>query len=228
MDWRDRALKIMKDRGFRTRNDLCIKAGISAGSLNMALNGTHELKLSTMGKLADALDTTTRWLLYGDDTVEARQVPLLRNRHIAAYILAGEVPENCDQVQIRSNLKVSDQAYAWKNFQDDMMPVFRNNDILIIDPCSPDELQENQSICYMVASGHCEIHTDKMSECLKRSKSVRFYVSNIVNLSSRLHFQSLHPSCTPELFTFPAQKSGGQFNIPIGLVVQLIRTFVRE
>ena len=228
MDWRDRVLKLLKDRGFKTRNDLCIKASISAGSLNMALNGTHELKLSTMGKLADALETTTRWLLYGDDTVEAKQVPLLLNKHITAFILAGEVPENCYQVQIGNNLKVSDQAYAWKNHQDDMVPDFRNNDILIIDPCSPDELQENQSIYYMVASGHCEIHTDRIFECLKRGKSVRFYISNLVNLSSRFHFQSLHPSCKPELFTFPTQESGGQFNIPVGFVVQLIRTFVRE
>ena len=228
MDWRDRVLKLMKDRGFKTRNDLCIKAGISAGSLNMALNRTHELKLSTMGKLADALETTTRWLLYGDDMVEARQVPLMMSRDIKAFILAGKVPETCQQIQIGHNLEVSEAAYAWKNYQDDMRPKFTDNDILIIDPCSPDAIQPNQSFSVMTASGFCKRHTSSLIDCLKEGEKVRFYISNMVNLSSEHYFETLHDSCAPKPFLFPSPESYGQFNIPIGIVVQLIRTFVQK
>ncbi len=226
MDWRDRVLKLMKDRNFKTRNDLCIKAGISAGSLNMALNGTHELKLSTMGKLSDALETTTRWLLYGDETAEARQVPVLDKQAIATFTLAGETPENCRQIQIGHSLRVSKEAYAWKNYQDDMLPDFRSGDMLIIDPCSPDELNTKQSVYFMVASGYCKTETLELMDCIKYGRSVRFYISNLVNLSSLLHFQSSNSRAEPELFRFPTKESDGKFCVPIGIVVQLIRTFV--
>lgn len=48
MDWRDRVIDLMQKKGIKTRVDLGNRAGISGGSLNMALNGTHELKLTTM------------------------------------------------------------------------------------------------------------------------------------------------------------------------------------
>ena len=228
MDWRDRVLKLMKERDFKTRNDLCIKAGISAGSLNMAINGTHELKLSTMGKLAEALNTTTQWLLYGDDMVEASLVPLIPKKYTASFILTGQVPENCLYVQVGSSLKVSDSAYAWKNFQDDMFPNFIKGDILIIDSCDLDNFQENKSLSVLTANGYCDRYTDNLTDCLKEGKYVRFYISNLVNLSSEFYFESLHSSRPPKLFTFPTKQSSGMFDIPVGVVVQLIRTFVQD
>lgn len=228
MDWRDRVIKLMKDRGFKTRNDLCIKAGISAGSLNMALNGTHELKLSTMGKLADALETTTRWLLYGDDTLTARQIPVLKSNQITAFMMTEQKPEDCRQIQISHDLKITKSAFAWENLQDDMMPAIECRDVLVIDKCNSENMKFHISCYVLVVSGHTEgLVTTDLEHCLK-GKDLRFYVSRMTNLSSEYYFQSLNTSCPPKLFTFPTQKSGYEFNLPLGRIIQIIRTYVHE
>ena len=78
MDWRKRVEQKMEEKGIVNRTDLCHYAGISAGSLNLAMRGNHDLKPATMRKVAEVLGTTEQWLLYGDSQVMPEQVPLCR------------------------------------------------------------------------------------------------------------------------------------------------------
>jgi len=138
MGWRDRVLQRIDECGYRTRNELCHKAGLSAGSLNMALAGTHDLKMATIEKLAVALNTTSKWILFGDEIVEARRVPLFRSGVEVSNFLEDATKEvqsvNYEMVEVGASLRVSKYAFAWEHWTMDMEPVFRSGDILIVEP----------------------------------------------------------------------------------------------
>lgn len=132
MDWRDRVRQRMEELNIKTCNDLCFKSGISAGSLNMALRGSHDLKYTTMNKLAEALETNSRWLFYGDELIESVTVPLVQVNQLSRY-LAGDSTTGAD-IQVGFGVKVTDTTFAFLHYQHDMKPVFNPGDVLIIQP----------------------------------------------------------------------------------------------
>lgn len=228
MDWRDRIIKLMAERGFKTRNDLCMAAGISAGSLNMALNGTHELKLSTMGKLANALDTTTRWLLYGDEMVEARQVPLLKNAlHVWNYMTTGVLPDSCRYVQIVHDLTITNRAFAWLNRDGDMEPDLLVKDMLIVDVCDKAVL-DNLSPYVLVVSGH-DSGKNLNNRQLENISDLKFFIRKMVVSSGETYFEPANPKYAPIKLTVSDaenQEKAGYFAFVAGVVIQRISTYV--
>ena len=232
MDWRDRVKQLMKEQHIKTRNDLSIKAGISGGSLNMALNGTHELKLTTMDKLAEALNTTTRWLLYGDELVEARQVPYLETgRDVVNFISTGGCPDPCHYVQIVHDLSITNRAFAWRNRNNDMEPMFEVGDLLIIDLCKEDDIQINRPMYVMVVEGIG--HIDSNSVLMKEHEIV-CYIRKLVDSAGRLYFEAANPIYPPisHKGTPDGQLKNAEndkrLSFVAGAVIQRITTYVYE
>lgn len=227
MDWRDRVKQLMKEQDIKTRNDLSIKAGVSGGSLNMALNGTHELKLTTLEKLATALNTTTRWLLYGDEMVEARQVPYLQTgKDVLQFILTGACPEPCHYVQIVHDLSITKKAFAWKNRNNDMEPVFEVGDLLIIDLCDQDELQINRPMYVMVADGTGKIDD---RDVLMHENNIVFYIRKLTDSAGRLYLEPVDNKYEIIPYKQPKKVEEDQsFSFIVGVVIQRITTYVYE
>lgn len=225
MDWRDRIKQLMDEQGIKTRSDLSIKAGVSGGSLNMALNGTHELKLTTMEKLATALNTTTRWLLYGDELVEARQVPYLKTaKEVLQFFLTGVCPEPCHHVQIAHELNITNKAFAWANRNNDMEPVFNIGDLLIIDLCGQDELQINRPVYVMVATGVGKIDS---RDALMHESDIVFYIRKLVDSAGKLFFEPIDKRYPPVQYRPNEEvENDNSFSIIAGTVIQRITTYV--
>lgn len=229
MDWRDRVKQLMKEQDIKTRNDLSIKAGVSGGSLNMALNGTHELKLTTLEKLATALNTTTRWLMYGDELVEARQVPYLQTgKEVLQFILTGSCPEPCHYVQIIHELDITKKAFAWRNRNNDMEPVFEVGDLLIIDLYDQSGFQINRPMYVMVARGSGKLDS-KGNLVHDNDNDIVFYIRKLADSAGRLFFEPVDKSYPAIPQRKPQETEEDKpFSFIAGIVIQRITTYVYE
>ncbi|WP_252180195.1 helix-turn-helix transcriptional regulator [Endozoicomonas sp. 4G] len=227
MDWRDRVIDLMQKKGIKTRVDLGNRAGISGGSLNMALNGTHELKLTTMEKLATALGTTTRWLLYGDEMVEARQVPYLETgKEVLQFMTAEICPEPCRYIQIVHDLNITNRAFAWRSRNNDMEPVFEVGDVLIIDLCKQDNIQINRPTYVMVAEGRGRLDNQNV---LRHEDNIVFYIRKLTDSAGRLHFEPVDKRY-PVIPHKPLKgnENDEPFSFITGIVIQRITTYMYE
>ena len=145
MDWRKRVLDMMDKRGIASRSDLCFHAGISTGTLALAMRGNHELKTVTMDKIARALDTSTAYLLYGDERYKAnpaREVPLLLRSNDVYHLMYDRALASRNSVQVGGKTKVTSGMFAWVCGQKDMMPRFQCGDLMIIDKTPFAHLEE--------------------------------------------------------------------------------------
>lgn len=144
MDWRERVRQLMAENSIRTVTELAGKTGISAGSLGTAMRGNHDLKPATFEKLATALGSTSRWLMYGDNTIEVWMVPVLEQAE-TVYIFQrdgaaaiSDAPQ--DTIRISGRQAPGEDWFGWVNHQKDMAPVFNYGDILVVEP--NDDLEE--------------------------------------------------------------------------------------
>lgn len=210
MDWRDRLLSLMGKKGFSSRTDLCHKAGISSGSLNTALKGGHDLKLSTMNKLADVLGTTTRWLYYGDDYVEAKLVPLFyTSSAIHQFLTESQTTESSPElIQIGGEVSVTDNTFAIKNDQVDMEPVFAPGDVLVIQPCS---------ILYRDWDKPLFV----IAKTLAANNVLRFFVRRLCYQADGLYLHGCSNSAIPPI---PANDCTEKSAEVVGIVMQRIST----
>lgn len=139
MDWRERIIDLMEQRGIENRNDLCFLAGISTGTLGLAMRSDHQLKTTTMDKIAKALDTTTAYLLYGNEMGTqnpAMTVAMIRNLadlHTVIYDKQSSFEKAKETVQVGGKLDVNSGMFGWVCDQNDMAPRYKCGDLLIID-----------------------------------------------------------------------------------------------
>ena len=159
MDWRKRLLKKMDEHSI-TKTDLCQIAGVSSGSLNLALKGNHDLKLNTMKKLADVLHTTPIWLYYGDNQVLSERVPLCQSAEAVFQFTEAMTECQINQLLTRDDIpfvqlggarKSKKEQFGWRISQQDMGPALSAGDIVIIDQLGEEVTQWVQDVFVMVA-----------------------------------------------------------------------------
>lgn len=230
MGWRERVLQRIDECGFKTRNDLCHKAGLSAGSLNMALAGSHDLKMATLEKLAVALDTTSKWILFGDEVVEAIRVPLLTSGTSIAqhlhWIESKDASDSTALVEIGGGMRVSKQAFAWRHLSDDMAPVFQRGDILIVEPVKEITRHKTDFPKYVLA-------VYATSSRLSVTKDpVRQYKTAFLRRLSYVAGKPMFESTCPEYYSsIPWEEPGNSVGTTsegvylVGVVVQRITIF---
>lgn len=140
-DWVRRVRELMVRRGIKTDKELAYQAGISAGSLSQSMRHMHLPRVSTLDKIAAALGTSSKYLIYGDDQRMALSLPLFFSAaEIIQWLDTGSDRfESLIYHDVDPGLPVSHDAFAWRVNQTDMAPAFCVDDIVIIEPRDIDD-----------------------------------------------------------------------------------------
>lgn len=122
MTWQDRVFALIDKSRYSSIAEVAGAAGISQGSLNMAMNGKHTPRTSTMDKVAKVLGTTSQYILYGDQKAPSQTVPLLGSNRIGLWVMKQISLEDCDIIASPGDM--GDSGFAWVCDAVDMAPVF--------------------------------------------------------------------------------------------------------
>ncbi len=150
MTWQDRVRTLMKKSRHTNISELAGAAGISQGSLNMAMNGKHIPKSSTMDKLADVLGTTSQYILYGEQQAPAQTVPVLSTDRVGLWLMKQILMEDCEIITAPDVL--GDMGFAWRADVIDMVPLFPKGAIVFFEACSQQEMARADGSNYVLAA----------------------------------------------------------------------------
>ncbi len=132
--WQDRFFDRMAHSGYTAIKEVADAAKLAPSTLHTALKKEgKQPKKVTMDKIASALNTTSQYLMFGDEQTEARSfvVPILSRSDILAWIDGKLKIEQCSMI-IAAPFALQD-GFAWYVDTPDMEPVFQRGDILFFD-----------------------------------------------------------------------------------------------
>ncbi len=155
MTWQERVLALIERSRFSSIAEVAGAAGISQGSLNMAMNGKHTPRTTTMDKVAKVLGTTSQYILYGEQKAPSQTVPLLNASSIGLWMMKQLSLEDCSIITSPGDL--SDSGFAWICEVVDMAPTFPPGSIVFFEPVMQTDLNPNDRsyiIAAMVHKGH--------------------------------------------------------------------------
>ena len=139
-DWIDRVKELMAKHGLSHCTDLALKSGLSAGSLNQAMRGMHMPRQSTIDKIAEALDTTPQYLIYGDTMKAVHEVPILDTAEQIRQWVSGQDLNTRDvkfaEPQGSIRLKLNSFALVYRHR--DLEPECKHDDTLFFEPLDDD------------------------------------------------------------------------------------------
>lgn len=137
--WQDRFFDRMSQFGYTTIKQVADAAGLAPSTLHTALQKHGKTpKKSTMDKIALALNTTSQYLMFGNEQTEARSfvIPILSRMNILPWIDGTLQLEQCT-LNIASPVPLKN-GFAWYVDTPDMEPVFQRNDLLFFETCVDD------------------------------------------------------------------------------------------
>lgn len=178
MTWQDRVRALMKKSRHTNLSELAGVAGISQGSLNMAMNGNHTPKSSTMDKLAYVLGTTSQYILYGEQQAPAQTVPVLSTDQIGLWLMKQILMEDCEMITAPDVL--GDMGFAWRVDVIDMAPLFPKESIVFFETCSLQEVEKIRANNYVLAA---MVHRNKDMQPTKGSHHSEL-IESILNITS--------------------------------------------
>ena len=129
-DWRERILSRIEEKGW-SLNHLAVTMEFSQSTLSRALKGTGELKSNRLRQIAEALDTTVDWIMYGTESSGGNAPPLFE---WPAQLLAW-LDGKLDVIDRRINAPIPESAvdpFLWRHRLDDLSPEIPPGSILCI------------------------------------------------------------------------------------------------
>lgn len=145
------------------QKDLADKVGVTQHQISLYESGASKPRLSTLEKLANALNISTEWLLTGNgkgitnlghtNQILATKVPLINPENVLAFINS----EDCQILEyIASTSNLSDKSFAIKIFGDSMFASHGNisipNDSIVIFDCF-DKYHSNDIVFVILIDG---------------------------------------------------------------------------
>lgn len=133
--WQDRFFELMPQNNFEKLVEVAKAAGISPSTLNTALKKENKTpKKDTMDKIAMALNTTSKYLFYGDEeaTMPSYTMPVLTRKTIVDWMEKFIDLEQCkDTLMLPYAL---DRGFCWVVDTPDMEPFIQRGDMLVCEP----------------------------------------------------------------------------------------------
>ena len=135
-DWRERILSRLEEKGW-SLNHLAVTMNFSQSTLSRALKGTGELKSNRMVQIAEALDTTVDWIMYGTEPAGGAAPPFFEYPSSLMAWLRGDL----DVVERRINAPIPEGAikpFYWRQRLDDLSPEIPPGSILCVSQEHPE------------------------------------------------------------------------------------------
>lgn len=133
--WQDRFFELMAHNNFDKLVNVSKAAGVSPSTLNTALKKEDKTpKKETMDKIAMALNTTSKYLFYGDEeaTTPSYTMPLLTRKTIGDWMEKIIDIEQCPETLAFPY--VLDRGFCWFVDTPDMEPFINRCDMVICEP----------------------------------------------------------------------------------------------
>lgn len=165
MTWQDRVRALMEKSRYTSIAEVAGAAGVSQGSLNMAMNGKHTPRSSTMDKIAKVLGTTSQFILYGEQKSPSQTVPLLNTDSIGLWMLKQVKLEDCNIITAPGD--IGDQGFAWVCDVVDMSPAFPTGSIVFFEPVLSTAISPVRKNYVMAAM----VHRDRDKAGIKTGQS---------------------------------------------------------
>ena len=207
MTWQDRVRALMGKSRYSSISELAGAAGVSQGSLNMAMNGKHTPKATTMDKVAKVLGTTSQFILYGEQKAPSQTVPLLNTGYIGLWLLDQVKLEDCNIIMAPGEL--GNKGFAWVCDVADMSPVFPKGAIVffeVIESSGLDPLRTNYVMAAMVHRNQDNIGISTGKENLLSN-----IFNKVINITAPVFREIVNSSTGPYLIP----KDAGYEKIPL-------------
>ena len=133
--WQDRFFELMPQNNFDKLVEVAKAAGISPSTLNTALKKENKTpKKDTMDKIASALNTTSKYLFYGDEeaTKPSYTMPVLTRQTIADWMEKLIDIEQCPKTLVLPY--PMNRGFCWIVDTPDMEPFIQRGDMVVCEP----------------------------------------------------------------------------------------------
>ena len=132
--WIKRTWELMEENGITTYTELSELTNLSVGSLNMSMRGMHSPRQKTLDKIADALNTTTQYLLYGKNKAQLRDIPIIKDINgLIKWVSESDIETSFYDWYCSADRRLSANAFALEFNRNDMEPVFNKGDLIIFE-----------------------------------------------------------------------------------------------
>ena len=133
--WQDRFFELMPQNNFDKLVEVAKAAGVSPSTLNTALKKEDKTpKKDTMDKIASALNTTSKYLFYGDEEASkpTYAMPVLTRQTIADWIKKIIDIEQCPKIMMLPY--PLNRGFCWIVDTPDMEPFIHRRDMVVCEP----------------------------------------------------------------------------------------------
>ena len=133
--WQDRFFELMPQNNFDKLVEVAKAAGVSPSTLNTALKKEDRTpKKDTMDKIASALNTTSKYLFYGDEEASkpTYAMPVLTRQTIADWIKKIIDIEQCPKIMMLPY--PLNRGFCWIVDTPDMEPFIHRKDMVVCEP----------------------------------------------------------------------------------------------
>ncbi len=132
--WQDRFFEQMSKSDYTTCKEVATAANIAPSTLHTALKKEGNTpKKVTLDKIAQALNTTSQYLMYGNELTSIRSfsIPVLNRQQIPKWIHGEITAEQC--MESTSTTFELTGGFAWKVDTPDMEPTFQRGDMVFFE-----------------------------------------------------------------------------------------------
>ena len=133
--WQDRFFELMLQNNFDKLVEVAKAAGVSPSTLNTALKKEDKTpKKDTMDKIAGALNTTSKYLFYGDEDASkpTYAMPVLTRQTIADWMEKIIDIEQCQKIMMLPY--PLNRGFCWIVDTPDMEPFIHRRDMVVCEP----------------------------------------------------------------------------------------------
>lgn len=196
--WQDRVFKLMEESEFDNITALTLAAGVSNGSFTRALKGQHEIKQSTLEKIAATLGCNVRFLLYGETDLTFFSMPVMSDDHLGLWLGNQLELEQCSE-RLAPPMDMRPRAFAWRTNRSDMEPVFALGSLLYFDAgFDADEVDFYRPVYVLTGLGNPtkqkKLRTAETAGQLPESAYVDIVFSRLVMTGKGYQLVSVNPS----------------------------------
>lgn len=164
--WQDRLLELLDQSPYKTMTELCRVSGIATSTFSTALKGSHVPKTTTLDKVARVLNTTTQYILNGEENEPpalVHEVPVLDAGQINDW-LSLRLKLSTISKRVRTPEPVSKLSFAWIVDTVDMSPFDVGSRVILEPDFTMERRYPKERIFVLASKRRPVVHTVTMTD----------------------------------------------------------------